>query len=244
MRPVPRCLIALGGNVGPVDETIAAAIRLLDARGDTRVVSASSIHRSIPVGDRAGGEFRNAAAEIETQLPPLELLDALQAVESQFGRTREIHWGPRTLDLDLILYGPEIIRLPRLQVPHPACWYRRFVLDPLVEIAPDVVHPDKQRTFAQLRERLLVRPLPVGLCGGADADRAAIIEALKPEFPDVSTTQWQPGCAEPALLAWLGPGPQTLVLNALPLVARLDASCESEEPGAFLRHVLYAALGR
>ena len=240
---MPRCLIALGGNLGPVHETFAAALRQLDAEPDSRVLRSSSIHHSAPIGDRAGAEFRNAAAEIETDLPPLDLLDRLRAIETGLGRTRDLRWGPRTLDLDLITYGSEIIDLPRLRVPHPACWYRRFVLDPVVEIAADTFHPDKGVTFGRLRARLLERPLRCGFCGADHNARTQLIGALQPHVPEAVLTHWEPGDPDAALLAWLGPDSDAPEFASLPRVPRLDASAEPQ-PADFLRYALFAALGR
>ena len=238
-----RCLIALGGNIGPVDETFAAALERLDTVGGVQVLRSSSVHRSAPVGEHAGGEFRNAAAEIATELPPLELLDRLQATESQLGRAREIRWGPRTLDLDLILYGSQIIDLPRLHVPHAACWYRRFVLDPVVEIAPDAVHPEKEATFGELRDRLLPRPLQLGIAGGSPAARSWLIRALDREFIDVAAAEWRLDACEPALLAWLGPNACVPRFEMLPVLPRLDASTGVPDQLSFLCDVLRSAGG-
>jgi hypothetical protein len=97
------------------------------------------------------------------------LLARLLAVETELGRVRTTRWGPRTVDLDLLMFGNVVLDDgPALRVPHPACWYRRFVLDPLVEIAPDVVHPEKHLTIRDLRQRLLLRPLPVAVIAGTD----------------------------------------------------------------------------
>ena len=240
---VKRCLIALGGNVGPVEETFATALAQFDAAAGVQVLRSSSVHRSAPVGGHAGGEFRNAAAEFETDLPPLELLDRLQAIESQFGRTRDIRWGPRTLDLDLILYGSEMIDQPRLRVPHPACWYRRFVLDPVVELAPDTIHPEKRATFAHLRDRLLPRPLQVEVAGGSSESRSTLILALREAFADIGCAEWRPGRPEPALLAWLGPDDFAPSFESLPVLPRLDASRAVPDQASFLCDVVQSAGG-
>lgn len=156
------CWIAFGGNLGDVPRTFDAACDSLRTAGLT-VERRSRVYETAPMGAQAGGRFCNAAAELHTSLPPLELLHVLQAVETAHGRQRELRWGPRTIDLDLILYGAESIQTPRLTVPHPACWYRRFVLDPLVDIAPQVMHPVFRCPLAELRKRLLTRPLPLAL---------------------------------------------------------------------------------
>lgn len=162
---VTRCWIALGGNVGDVSATLRSALDRIDASPGVDVRSASRLYDTTPVGAAAGARFFNAAAELEVEVSPPQLLDLLQRVESELGRTRDVRWGPRTIDLDLLLWGEACIRSERLTVPHPALWYRRFVLDPLVEIAPHAVHPRFGLTIRQLRERLLERPLPVAVAG-------------------------------------------------------------------------------
>ena len=172
-----RCHIALGGNLGDVAETFRSALTLL-ASADLRVVAVSRLYETPPMGAGAGGTFLNAAAEVETELEPKSLLERLLATEDSLGRVRTRHWGPRAIDLDLIFYGDAVIETPRLRLPHPGCWYRRFVLDPLAEIAPDVRHPETGESVAELRQRLLPRPLPVAI-DGSDAD------VLEREFPIV-----------------------------------------------------------
>lgn len=160
-----RCFLALGGNVGDVAATLRAAWEQLAQVPGISALEFSALYRTPAVGDDAGGDFVNAAGSIETLLEPLALLDVLQRVESELGRTRSIVWGPRTLDLDLVFYGDRIVRNQRLTAPHPACWYRRFVLDPLADIGAGVIHPEHRVTIGALRERLLPRPLPVTLVG-------------------------------------------------------------------------------
>jgi 2-amino-4-hydroxy-6-hydroxymethyldihydropteridine diphosphokinase len=206
----------------------------------------SRVYRTAAIGQEAGEEFLNAAAEIETELPPLELLDLLQSVEADFGRTRTIHWGPRPLDLDLILYGDHRVELPRLAVPHPACWYRRFVLDPLCEIAGNVVHPQKGVTLDELRRRLLARPFRVLLTGSDRLTRTQLIESLRPQFGNVefheADTPRQAGDFAPALLIWLGPVGETDFPDCPTLrLAWLDASTAEEDRATFVRNVLASA---
>jgi 2-amino-4-hydroxy-6-hydroxymethyldihydropteridine diphosphokinase len=176
-------LISLGGNLGDVAATIESALQRLRQTPGISVVAGSSMHRTPPVGANAGTEFVNAAAVLETTLTAHELLDRLLTIETELGRVRTIHWGPRTLDLDLICFGDTVINdPPRLQVPHPACWYRRFVLDPLTEIAPQFVHPEKGICIAELQRRLLPRPLHVSLIGDT-AELTTLIASVQPEFP-------------------------------------------------------------
>lgn len=194
-----RCLIALGGNVGDVPETFAAALRRL-AGPDLRVTAVSRLFETPPMGVNAGGTFLNAAAAVEAALDAASLLDRLLAAEDALGRVRTVHWGPRPIDLDLILFGEEVIDTPQLHVPHPAAWYRRFVLDPLCDIAGEVVHPEAVATFAALRERLAVRPLPIAVDGPAAA-MARVVEVLRRASSEVVVV---PSDAGPALSIRVG----------------------------------------
>jgi len=161
------CLIGLGGNTGPVEQTFVHALEQLEDAGCC-IVSRSSCHLSVSMGSDAGSDFVNAAAVLSTQRSPLELLDLLQEVEQACGRVRTVPWGPRTLDLDLLSYGQQLIQTECLTVPHPGLWYRRFVLDPLVEIASEWIHPGNGQTIRVLRARLDQRPLIVEIDGMAE----------------------------------------------------------------------------
>ncbi len=181
-------LISLGGNQGDVRATLREALSRMHRPPEIVVRAASSFVVTLPVGTDAGGEFVNAAAVVETTLSPRELLARLTALETELGRVRTTRWGPRTLDLDLLLFGSEILdEGPALRVPHPACCYRRFVLDPLAEIAPDFVHPEKHLTIRELRERLLVRPLPVSVI--SSCDDIGYMTELQGAWPSVKLTQ-------------------------------------------------------
>lgn len=125
----------------------------------------SRIFRTRPVGADAGHEFLNAAAVLRTNLSALEMLRAMHEVESIFHRIRTSHWEPRTLDLDLVLYGHQISNSPSLVLPHPAMWYRRFVLEPASEVAADMLHPILNESVQRLFERLNHRPLQLEICG-------------------------------------------------------------------------------
>lgn len=186
-----RCLIGLGSNLGASPPLFDEALFALTAAGasDGRL---SSIRPSRPMGANAGGEFLNAAATLEWPGPASELLAALHGVEARFGRIRTVHWGPRTLDLDLLLFGDEVCQSTSLNLPHPAMWYRRFVLEPAAEIAGDWVHPTLQVTVQELLETLNRRPLAIAwLCHPElrfDVARNAVA-SLQREHPDV---EWVP----------------------------------------------------
>ncbi len=135
-----KAFVGLGANLGDADAALADALRRLAALPGTRVVRASAVYRTAPI-DSHGPDYRNAVAELDTALAAHALLDALQAIEQAHGRERPYRNAPRTLDLDLLLYGDGVIDDARLTVPHPRLHERAFVLVPLLEIAPGAVHP-------------------------------------------------------------------------------------------------------
>jgi len=252
---MPRCQISLGGNLGPVAATFDKALDRLQQVAGCSPVAVSRFHRTPAVGSNAGSEFLNAAAELETTLNPFDLLDLLQSVELELGRVRTVHWGPRTLDLDLLFYGAEVISSPRLIIPHPAAWYRRFVLDPLAEITPGLVHPTKELSIQRLRERLLVRPLQVAFAGGTADRRNALTTHLSATFSDAEFSNWNSrveqnelAATAPALIFWLGPPVGDLTTSrqgfqSLPSVPRIDATSAAQPVEQFVIDVVRAALG-
>lgn len=140
MRPPIPAYIALGANLGDAAATLRAAVHALGAQPGIELVQASPFYRTAPL-DAGGPDFVNAVAEVRTTLTAPALLDALLAIESDFGRERPYRNAPRTLDLDLLLYGDARIDSPRLTVPHPRMRERAFVLVPLADIAPQRVPP-------------------------------------------------------------------------------------------------------
>lgn len=138
------CYIGLGSNLDNPIAHVTQALKELDQLPDTQLVKASSLYRSNPVGPQDQPDFINAVAELQTNLDAHNLLDELQALEQKHQRVRERHWGPRTLDLDLLLFANTIIETDRLTVPHAFMHERSFVLYPLEEIAPDLKFPDGQ----------------------------------------------------------------------------------------------------
>lgn len=239
---MPLCYIALGGNSGSVADTFRDCLDELHSTAEISLNQVSSFLSTASVGDAAGDEFLNAAAALRTELPPLELLDLLQTLESRYGRKRGRRWGPRPLDLDLIFYGEALCELPRLTVPHPACWYRRFVLDPLVEIAADFRHPVKGITVSELQSRLLPRPLTIAVAGGDARTRHETIERLRRQFPSVALSEWSPNELS-AVIAWLGPQEGEIPFEQLPSVPRLDISCMAGNRLERLSEVIHSALG-
>jgi 2-amino-4-hydroxy-6-hydroxymethyldihydropteridine diphosphokinase len=155
VRMPSLAVIGLGSNLGDRRAALEGAIAALGQTPGVVVQKVSSFHETDPVGGPAGqGKFLNAAAALETALDPSQLLNVLQEIERRFGRVRTVHWGERTLDLDLLLYGDRIIETPELSVPHPRIRIRRFVLEPLLEVAPLAVDPVTRRPFAEILEEL------------------------------------------------------------------------------------------
>jgi 2-amino-4-hydroxy-6-hydroxymethyldihydropteridine diphosphokinase len=156
--------VGVGSNLGDSRARVLAAFDALGALRLTRAVARSRLYRTRPFGPVQQGDFINAVAGILTQLPATELLQALRDVETAAGRVRAERWGPRTLDLDLLVYGGERIDTPDLQVPHPGIAERGFVLAPLRDIAPTLQVPGVGRV------EVLLRALP-------DTGIAEVIEA-------------------------------------------------------------------
>lgn len=154
--------VGLGANLGEPRRQVEAALEELGRVAQTRVVRQSSFYRSAPVGYAEQPEFVNAVAQLETALPAERLLAELQAIEARHGRQRSFPNAPRTLDLDLLMYGNATLDSAKLRVPHPRMHERAFVLAPLLEIAPDIVIPGQGAA-----EELLQR------CEGQSVERIA-----------------------------------------------------------------------
>jgi 2-amino-4-hydroxy-6-hydroxymethyldihydropteridine diphosphokinase len=147
---VIRSFIALGSNLDDPLRQLQRAVAALAALPDCRLGQVSPYYRNPAVGPGPQPDFINAVAELLTALDADALLTQLQRIETAQGRTRDVRWGPRTLDLDLLLYGDSIIDTPRLQVPHPRMLQRNFVLHPLHDIAPALILPDGSSLDARL----------------------------------------------------------------------------------------------
>lgn len=146
-----KAVIALGANLDNPQENLEIAISLL--RESTEVISVSSFYKTAPVGGPAQPDYLNAVCIIESELPALDLLSLLQGIEKSLGRVRGEHWGPRTIDLDLIQFGGILSKSPELEIPHPRAHERRFVLEPWLEIDAEAVllsHGRIDQLLAQL----------------------------------------------------------------------------------------------
>jgi len=149
-----RVHLSLGSNLGDRSANLRAALDALNAVKGVRVVAVSQCYETDPVGRTDQPRFLNLAAEVETALEPLELLNATQAIERDLGRVPTVRWGPRVIDVDIVLWGNRTVVSERLTIPHAAFRERAFVLVPLAEIAPDAVDPVTAETVEDLAARL------------------------------------------------------------------------------------------
>jgi 2-amino-4-hydroxy-6-hydroxymethyldihydropteridine diphosphokinase len=153
IAPVSKsAFVGIGSNLGDREGNLRQAVELLSAEDGIDVVAVSEIRETDPVGPVEQGPFLNGAVRIETDLAPRELLERLLAVEERLGRVRRERWGPRTIDLDLLLYGDDVVDEPGLTVPHPRLHERRFALEPLSDLAPSLEIPGKGPISALLAE--------------------------------------------------------------------------------------------
>ncbi len=146
--------IGLGSNIGDRVGNIQRALAILKGKKPFSLLRVSSLYRTAPVGYEAQEWFANAVAEGETSLAPSALLELLQSIEKEMGRDTPFKWGPRNIDLDLLLYGNRIIHEANLTVPHPLADQRRFVMEPLAELAPEGMHPTTGTTFREILKQL------------------------------------------------------------------------------------------
>ena len=137
--PNSTVYLSLGGNLGDPAKSMGAALRMLDGDADTRVTGVSSLYRTPPWGKLDQPDFLNAAAKISTGLQPRALLDLCLDAERRLKRVREERWGPRLIDIDILVFGERVIHETGLEVPHPRMLERAFVLAPLAEIAPSLI---------------------------------------------------------------------------------------------------------
>ena len=149
-----KAYIGLGANIGDRKENLDRAIALLKNTPGIRVTAISDYINTSPVGYVDQPDFLNAVAELETELSPHEMLKVCNNIEQELKRKRIIHWGPRTIDLDILLYGNLVLQDEVLTIPHPRMHEREFVMKPLNEIAPEAFHPIQNRKISELYEEL------------------------------------------------------------------------------------------
>jgi 2-amino-4-hydroxy-6-hydroxymethyldihydropteridine diphosphokinase len=160
--PTHTVYLSLGSNLGDRAANIERALKRLGEEG-VRIVRRSFFYQTEPVEFQAQGWFLNIAVEAETELMPRQLLRTIRNIERQLGRKRIVRAGPRTVDIDILFYGANIVNAAELEIPHPRMTERRFVLVPMAEIAPELRHPVLRLTMAELlaatRDRSQVRKL-------------------------------------------------------------------------------------
>lgn len=142
--------ISLGSNIGNRLQYLQRAVSLLELVGQVNVVKVSSVYETDPVGYEEQAAFLNMVVEVETSLTPHEILKKCNEIEAELGRTREVHWGPRTVDLDILLYNEENMKTQDLIIPHPRMMERGFVLIPLVELQANLVDPQSKQLIADV----------------------------------------------------------------------------------------------
>lgn len=147
--------LGLGSNLEPRLRYLARGLKGLASHPGIRVLRRSAVRETAPVGGPPQGPYLNAVVEVATSIAPRGLLEACRAIEGASGRRRSLRWGPRTLDIDLLFYGDIILCEADLEVPHPRIRERRFVLEPLVDLAPDMIHPLLGVTLRDLLTPLL-----------------------------------------------------------------------------------------
>jgi len=148
--------IGIGSNLGSPLENCQRSLALLEEHPKIKIIARSSFYETEPVGPADQSWFLNAVAKVTTELEPIALLEALLTIEGAMGRILNEKWGPRIIDLDLLLYEGRVLKNSRLEIPHPEMTRRRFVLAPLAELAPDSVHPLEKKTIQQLLSELSV----------------------------------------------------------------------------------------
>jgi len=159
---LPTVFLSLGSNSGKRLENLERATDKIGQSDQIKVIKVSPVYETAPVGVKGQEWFLNLALEIQTSLGPFALLERLLSVEDGMGRTREKKWGPRNIDLDILLYDDRTVDSDRLTIPHPRMHERRFVLVPLAQIAPELLHPRLQKSVEELlagcRDKSEVRP--------------------------------------------------------------------------------------
>ncbi len=186
-----RCLIGLGSNQGPCRELLERAVASLAAAPEVTLIARSAWHEFPPAGGPAGqAAFLNGAVLLETSLGPQALLALVQQIEHQLGRRRRERWGPRPIDMDLLLFDSVVCSTAALILPHPRMAWRRFVLEPAAEVAPEMVHPCIGWTVGRLLDHLDTTPLYVAITGGIGAGKTALADCLAERFHAWTVGTW------------------------------------------------------
>ncbi len=178
-----NCLLGIGSNLGDRRSSLDEAVRLLGGQGGVSVLRSSRWVESRAIGGpEQQPAFLNGAVSVDTELEPHKLLTAILAVEHALGRQRDVRWGPRIVDLDLLLFGNQVIGDSRLSVPHPWMTIRHFVMSPVAEIDPERVHPEIGWTMERLLENLEKSTVHVAISGLRDAAQRQLLLAVANEF--------------------------------------------------------------
>jgi 2-amino-4-hydroxy-6-hydroxymethyldihydropteridine diphosphokinase len=206
---MPLCLLGLGSNLGDRSGLLDEALLRLQRHPNIKVAKQSRRHETDPVGGPgAQPPYLNAAAVLHTSLSPQALLAEFQKVEADLGRQRSEYWGPRTIDLDLLLYDNLTLSDPNLVIPHPRMAWRRFVLEPAAEVAPEMLHPGTGWTIARLLEHLNRTPWylaiagPIGAGKGYLAGEIAEKSGARLLADQFDSARLETFCHDPSSLAW------------------------------------------
>lgn len=198
---MPLCLLGLGSNLGNRAALLRAAVQRLEQTSSTRIVSRSGLHETSPIGGPRGQEaFLNAAVLVETSLPPDSLLAIVGRIETELGRQRNERWGPRTVDIDLLIYDDLIQTTETLQLPHPRMAWRRFILVPAAEAAPSMRHPRIGWTIRELLDHLNTTKPYLALAGPAGSGKRELAQSAAGRLGGVAiadpSSDLHPGCDE------------------------------------------------
>lgn len=211
------CLVSLGANLGERGQTLDEAVAQLGANRVVHgLVESPRLETKAIGGPSDQPAFLNSVVRFLTDAEPLGLLAILQAIEHNSQRARHKRWAARTLDLDLLAYGDQVLREPTLRVPHPRMSYRPFVLEPAVAVAPDWRHPELGVTLAELLNTLRHGRHAIGLVGGSHADRMAIGHLLRAEFSSERGLVIEQGVIEQKKSHCQSPARLTIDLNRDP----------------------------
>lgn len=154
---MPVVYLGIGSNLGIREDNCLMAISLLEENG-LKIIKRSAMHETTPWGVKDQPKFINMAIEAETDISPLELLSLIKKIEGDMGRQPAVKWGPRVIDIDILLYGDKLLCEADLTIPHPLMQEREFVLRPLSEIAPDIMHPVLGKTMKELFDAIAAVP--------------------------------------------------------------------------------------